>query len=226
MLFTMESENGLFTMQLTETTFDILVTEDGEIVYHREFNNPDFVREIPEYIKDFETMVEFRKARELGAEDVYSRVVYHNHQLMQLQIVADWWSGGHIALYFDTDLNYRFETHIESGELQSYINTLIKPKTIPGTVLRNALGDCTNKGISSTADTLYIISDKGYYSSTRDIRECVYLEEHRDYMSVRPVYKAGQWYMAGGNFIYSSDSRWRDGLGITYPLSVHDRCEE
>lgn len=36
--------------------------------------------------------------------------------------------------------------------------------------------------------------------------------------------KDGKWYMAGGNFVYSHDSRYRQGV-CPYPISVHDRCE-
>jgi hypothetical protein len=32
-------------------------------------------------------------------------------------------------------------------------------------------------------------------------------------------------YMAGGNFVYTSDSSYRDITGVEYPISVHDRRE-
>lgn len=31
--------------------------------------------------------------------------------------------------------------------------------------------------------------------------------------------------MHGGNFVHTSDSRWRDLVGHSYPISVHDRFE-
>ena len=34
----------------------------------------------------------------------------------------------------------------------------------------------------------------------------------------------GEWTMSGGNFVYSSDSRFRSGYG-SYPIAVHDRRE-
>ena len=31
--------------------------------------------------------------------------------------------------------------------------------------------------------------------------------------------------MCGGNYAYTSDSRFKDIAGIKYPVSLHDRCE-
>lgn len=34
-----------------------------------------------------------------------------------------------------------------------------------------------------------------------------------------------RWYMAGGNFLYTSDSRFREITKSKYPISIHDRYE-
>lgn len=33
------------------------------------------------------------------------------------------------------------------------------------------------------------------------------------------------WYMAGGNILYTSDSRFKQITGISYPIAIHDRYE-
>lgn len=96
-------------------------------------------------------------------------------------------------------------------------------------VYRNDFRDCTNGGISSKYRELYILSDYGGPFEPEDIRECVKLEFREiageRYVNAKPVYFPGRWYMAGGNFLYSSDSRYKELTGISYPISVHDRYE-
>jgi hypothetical protein len=91
------------------------------------------------------------------------------------------------------------------------------------------LGDCTNGGISSYRDELYIISDQKGPFEPRDIRECVYIENREiigsGYVDAKPLYYPRRWYMAGGNFLYTCDSRYKDITGISYPVSIHDRYE-
>lgn len=95
-------------------------------------------------------------------------------------------------------------------------------------VYRDSLGDCTNRGISATRDSLYILGCDGPLEPG-DLRECVKIEHRRvmgsEYLSAKPVYFPDRWYMAGGNFLYTSDSRYREHTGISYPVSIHDRYE-
>lgn len=97
-------------------------------------------------------------------------------------------------------------------------------------VLKNQeLGDCTNHGISEDADELCIISDKGPFPTT-DIRRCVTIEKvqtrYGDYVKCKPVYKPNYMYAAGGNFLYTSDCRFKEITGIEYPVPIHDRQVE
>ena len=62
-----------------------------------------------------------------------------------------------------------------------------------------------------------------------DLRQCVGIE-FRDccgetYVDAKPLYFPRRWYMAGGNFLYTSDSRYKEITGISYPVSIHDRYE-
>lgn len=97
-------------------------------------------------------------------------------------------------------------------------------------VFRSSLGDCTNGGISASGDTLYILSEKKGVYEPKDIRECVCVERHEvigePYISCRPAYCSRRWYMAGGNFLYTSDNRFREITGSRYPIPIHDRYEE
>lgn len=97
-------------------------------------------------------------------------------------------------------------------------------------VLRNQeLGDCTNHGISEEANELCIISDKGPFPAT-DIRRCVTVEKvqtkYGDYVKCKPVYKPNYMYAAGGNFLYTSDCRFKEITGIEYPVPIHDHRVE
>lgn len=96
-------------------------------------------------------------------------------------------------------------------------------------VYRSSLGDCTNNGISSYARELYILdAQKGPFEPD-DIRQCVYIEKReimgQEYVDCKPAYCRKRWYMAGGNILYTSDSRFKQITGISYPIAIHDRYE-
>lgn len=76
-------------------------------------------------------------------------------------------------------------------------------------VLRSTLGDyCLEKGID-----------------VNKVLKLVY-REHLDYIHAEPIIGRSKWHMAGGNFVKSSDSRFKNLTGIGYPVPVHDRTEE
>lgn len=95
-------------------------------------------------------------------------------------------------------------------------------------VFKSPFDDCTNKGISSEADELYIAYDKAPLILT-DIRECVTVEKlqtrYGEYVKCKPVYESNNMYAAGGNFLYTSDCRFKEITGIEYPVPIHDRKE-
>lgn len=108
-------------------------------------------------------------------------------------------------------------------------------KCIPVSVYRSHLGDCTNGGISANHDTLYLECDHGYLDMDPGDPTCLRVVERNLFGS---TYRHAESYcgkaamfagdagktvgpMMGGNFVYSSDSRFP----ADYPLPLHDRYE-
>ena len=98
-------------------------------------------------------------------------------------------------------------------------------------VLRNARnGDCTNGGLSSKHDHLTLILPEGGPFEPTEDRPGVVVEERQlrghdePYLTAYPFESREEekWYMAGGNYIESCDSRFPG----RYPIPVHDRTEE
>lgn len=50
-----------------------------------------------------------------------------------------------------------------------------------------------------------------------------YLYVHAE--PLNPVKSGNDGYMAGGNILYSCDSRWKRITGVSYPIQIHDRQE-
>lgn len=106
-----------------------------------------------------------------------------------------------------------------------------KVKVLPVDVYRSARRggyDCTNGGVSSRFDSLYLICDKGWLEVDDTDERLVKIETMRfggnTYQHVVPVndrHKRAVSYMMGGNYISTSDSRFPSD----YPIPVHDRTE-
>lgn len=104
-------------------------------------------------------------------------------------------------------------------------------------ILRNTLGDCTNNGVTSRYDDIYLFNggtaEEVYeYAENHNIPteicfkvEVVWKGQPNEYHRAVPVFRNGKHWMAGGNFAYSCDSRYNEIAGIRYPISVHDRTE-
>lgn len=142
----------------------------------------------------------------------------------------DYW----IVQKFDNELVYMGEEW--SGckrwdEVQDWmrVNYDIESCLTAGVYRDSKLGDCTNGGISSHAGELYILSEKKGPFEPEDIRQCVYIEWREvcgePYIDCKPAYFRKRWYMAGGNFLYTSDSRFVEITKSKYPISIHDRYE-
>lgn len=103
-------------------------------------------------------------------------------------------------------------------------------------VLRDALGDCTNGGVSSRSDSLELFAPHLSFAQVAsyclengiDVNKAVRLvyRENLDYVHAEPIVDRGKWYMFGGNYLKTSDSRFKNLTGIRYPVPVHDRTEE
>jgi hypothetical protein len=101
---------------------------------------------------------------------------------------------------------------------------------LPVNVLRSDLGDCSNGGVSAPYGAKLVVPCSEGFLSEEDVAE-------RGYVVLElmpPAYPScpnrlkprgeSRWVMFGGNFVYSSDSRWSREYGA-YPLPVHDRVE-
>lgn len=102
-------------------------------------------------------------------------------------------------------------------------------------IYRFPLGDCTNGGISSGTNKLTVFArhltfaQVAYYCLENKIPPAGVLKlvyrEHINYVHAEPLINRHRQYMAGGNYIYSSDSRFKMLSGIRYPVPIHDRAE-
>lgn len=98
-------------------------------------------------------------------------------------------------------------------------------------------GDCTAEGVTSKNKSLYLFAE---YVTRKEIEEfrqernidksaCLRVVKRENpiygsYAEVVYKEKEGAW-MSGGNFVYTSDSRYFEVTNVRYPISVHDRCE-
>lgn len=104
-------------------------------------------------------------------------------------------------------------------------NDTTAPKGITALIYRDDLGtDFSNRGISANVMEVSVIGDgtDPVFAAT-DERPAVRLVIHAE-----PVTPAGEpkpWYMFGGTFIYSSDSRFRRAAGHYGAVPLHDRRE-
>lgn len=103
------------------------------------------------------------------------------------------------------------------------------PKGISVSVLKNAeIGDCTNNGLSSKVNSLIIVDPKvDAPFEVKDGEDYLVLQEG-PYNTLRAVPKSlvdsGAWVMFGGNFAYTSDSRF-SALNNGNPIKIFDRVE-
>ena len=205
------------------------VLESGDVAV-----NPE---DIPEGFaeKYLEKFIRKHTVSEMSSPTCIKRVAFDraSGEYVQLQAVLpandDYWT----VQKFDNELVYMGE--IWSGckyrdELLDWMRTNYDIEScLTACVYRSTLGDCTNGGISSARRELYILAKEKGPFEPEDIRECVYIEWRNvcgeQYIDCKPAYFKRHWYMAGGNFLYSSDSRFREITKSQYPISIHDRYE-
>lgn len=101
--------------------------------------------------------------------------------------------------------------------------------------LRNSLGDTTNNGLSSKVSNAYLVWDVDPLNEDQ-ILEDFYNEKGEDFFVAKErtlfgkysmvavpysIWKSGRHSMMGGNFLYTSDSRFPSDA----PIAIHDRVE-
>ena len=114
-------------------------------------------------------------------------------------------------------------------------------------VYRDAMGDCTNNGVSKFFDKLLVECPTGPFTFDADyetpLNFCrVHVRNYRGQVlfDVRPAAvnehgavedRGNKWYMMGGNFAYTCDSRFQElleylGNSRMYgAVAIHDRTE-
>jgi len=96
-------------------------------------------------------------------------------------------------------------------------------------IYRDGFGDCTNGGVSARVKQAVITGDLvdcDVFESTALQPEMVIVERNigrNTYLHAVPkdLLESGKWTMFGGNFLYSSDSRFPSDQ----PIAIHDRVE-
>lgn len=124
-----------------------------------------------------------------------------------------------------TEIEYtnRFisEEHFKYPEIKCISCDIFKPHS----------GDCSNNGLSSSYNKVYLINEEGNLNFNildddcpQNIVEYFYECEYDIYKSI-PLFSSyhSVWYMYGGTFIYTCDSRFRSKY--KYPVPLHDRIE-
>ena len=94
-------------------------------------------------------------------------------------------------------------------------------------VLRNTLGDSTNGGVSATNDT-FVLTGEGVdcqvFTPSEEMPELVLFTRmmgDTEYLHAVPKELEHRHTMFGGNFVYTSDSRFPSNQ----PIKIHDRVE-
>lgn len=186
--------------------------------------------------KKLEYFIRRHTVLEMSGQTCIKKVAHDEETGEYIQLQAflptdgDYW----IVQKFDNELVYMGE--VQSGckykdEVLDWMRGNYKiAKGLTAWVYRSGNGDCTNGGISSGRNKLCVLSEHGGSLEPEDIRECVSLEFRKlwgeTYVNAKPIYFPKRWYMSGGNFLFTSDSRFKEIAGISYPVSIHDRCEE
>jgi len=97
-------------------------------------------------------------------------------------------------------------------------------------VYRSSLGDCTNGGVTATADTVYVAGSakvplEGYSDHAPDL---VLTRNGFGNVIAVPQLAPREGFigpMDGGNYVATSDSRWSRAVGMYGAVPVHDRYE-
>lgn len=96
-------------------------------------------------------------------------------------------------------------------------------------VLRSS-GDCTNGGVTSTNSSVILVPEGAVAPKDATLPVLKVVRRNIggvDYLHAEPITPCPEnhiGYMAGENFVYSSDARYQEWV-CQYPISVHDRTE-
>lgn len=109
---------------------------------------------------------------------------------------------------------------------------MAKIKVLPCEILKSHFGDCSNGGMSSKYDEVYLIHPEGFLEVEDTDPRLVILEKRKlwgeKHYFIRPVVdvpSGNVGYMASGCFIHTSDSRFSNYCETSYAIPFHDRTE-
>lgn len=229
----MKLEKNGYVLYLEGTWMEISnkygVLESGDITVNSEDILEDFAK------KKLQAFIEKHSVLDFPHPEVVKRVAFDecSNEYIQLQAFFNKNDGWWTVQQYDNELVYMGE--FWSGcrykdEVTDWMHANFDIEAcLSAKVYKNPLGDCTNGGISTRRRTLYILSATKGPFEPEDIRDCVYIEWREigdeKYIDCRPAYCQKRWYMSGGNFLYSSDSRFKEVTKSNYPISIHDRYE-
>ena len=87
------------------------------------------------------------------------------------------------------------------------------------------MADCTNGGVSSRYHAVVLVGNdvEGPFEAEgrENVLQLIYREKWGDFIAVPLDYGKGKHYMFGGNFLYTSDSRFP----VSHPVKIFDRRE-
>lgn len=166
-------------------------------------------------------------------EKHFNKAVFslENEEYRQLQFVKQ--SNGTYWMQVYDD-RYQFISELNTGcqyehELKEYIELngsfrVVKGLSV-GILESKHIGNCSNKGISTMHKRLILELDDCQVFEAQFLTEVITLETKavlgKEYKYCKPAYRRKSSHMAGGTFVYTSDSRFP----ADYPLSLHDRVE-
>ena len=102
----------------------------------------------------------------------------------------------------------------------------MKIKCLSVDVYKFPLGDCTNGGVSGKFSTLLIPCEDGnVVVDSENLPENFCVVEKRISIVPYALKKSGKWTMMGGNFAFTSDSRFKECTESWQPLPIYDRVE-
>lgn len=149
------------------------------------------------------------QALKKDGQDCYTLQTFNDELQLMEEIESDY--------HTDWEVLFHWRHKCESGFFQML-------RGISCDVLRLQTWDTTNGGISSRFNTLSLIGDEICSPfEVSDIRATVRLCQSGSMWQCYPLIFPTSWHMSGGNFIYSSDSRFQKICG--YPIAVLDRRE-
>lgn len=183
-----------------------------------------------ETIQEFNACIEEHTIKNSKYNEVVKRVIWNElkEDYEQLQAVREKETNTFTIQYYNSDMLFidEIETdYIAEWEVLEHFERKNIVKGLRCSVLTDKeLGDCTNNGISKKYNSLTIVGENlPKVSEVENIDQLVYVDNYKGYLRVKPVIYINKHYMAGGNFLYSCDSRFREIS--QYPLSIHDRIE-